>query len=186
MKRKIVLGIAGSSGSIYAKLLLDALSSYENVELGVVMSKNAIINWELELGPFSKDDYPCTFYEKMDFFAPFASGSAQYDAMVICPCSMGTIGRIAAGISNDLMTRSADVMLKENRKLILVPRETPFNLIHLDNLKSLTLAGARIIPAIPSFYSNPKTVEEVCQTVVDRILDHLQLENSSFRWGMTD
>ena len=183
MKRKIVIGIGGSSGSIYAKLLLDSLKIHEGLEIGVVMSKNAIINWEIELGPFDQKTYPFSWYESHDFFAPFASGSAQYEAMVICPSSMGLIGRLAAGISNNLMTRAADVMLKENRKLIVVPRETPFNLIHLENLKQLVLAGATIIPAIPSFYSKPKTVEEVCRTVVDRILDHLEIQNDSIRWG---
>lgn len=183
MKRKIVLGIAGSSGSIYAKLLMDALSKYDSIEVGVVMSPNAITNWNIEIGAFDKAQYPFTFYEINDFMAPFASGSAKFEAMVICPCSMGVLGRISSGLSNNLMTRAADVILKENRKLILVPRETPFNLIHLENMALLCRAGATIIPAIPSFYSKPDSVEAVCQTVVDRILDHLELDNASFRWG---
>lgn len=115
--------------------------------------------------------------------APFASGSARYDAMIVCPCSMGLMGRIAQGVSNDLTTRAADVMLKERRRLILVPRDAPYNLIHLENMRALTLAGAIICPASPSFYSRPQTIEEVAATVVDRVIDLAGLEISSYRWG---
>ena len=177
------MAIAGSSGSIYAKRLIDKLSSVENLEVGVIMSDNAIINWELEIGPFSPSDIPFTIYGKKDFFAPFASGSAGFKSMVVLPCSMGVLGRIAHGLSNDLMTRAADVILKEKRKLILVPRETPFNLIHIENMKMLTLAGATILPASPSFYSKPKTIEDVVDTVVDRVIDHLEIDLPSYRWG---
>lgn len=182
-KKKIVLAIAGSSGSIYAKRLIDKLSTVEGLEVGVIMSDNAIINWELEIGTFNASDIPFTIYGKKDFFAPFASGSAGFKYMVVLPCSMGVLGRIAHGISNDLMTRAADVILKERRKLILVPRETPFNLIHIENMKLLALAGATILPASPSFYSKPKTIEEVVDTVVDRVIDHLEIEMDSYRWG---
>ena len=118
-----------------------------------------------------------------DFFAPMASGSAGYDAMIICPCTMGTMGRIASGISSDLMTRAADVMLKERRKLILVPRETPLSLIHINNMKLLTEAGAIICPANPSFYSRPSTIGDLCLTVVDRVLTLTGLEIAGYRWG---
>jgi len=182
-KKKIVLAIAGSSGSIYAKRLIDKLSVVDNLEVGVILSDNAIINWELEIGPFNASDIPFTIYGKKDFFAPFASGSAGYKYMVVLPCSMGVLGRMAHGISNDLMTRAADVVLKERRNLILVPRETPFNLIHIENMKLLTLAGATILPASPSFYSKPKTIEEVVDTVVDRVIDHLDIKLDSYRWG---
>ncbi len=182
-KKKIVIAIAGSSGSIYAKRLMDKLSVVENLEVGVIMSDNAIINWELEIGPFKPSDIPFKIYGKKNFFAPFASGSAGYKYMVVIPCSMGVLGRMAHGLSSDLMTRAADVILKENRKLILVPRETPFNLIHIENMKLLSLAGATILPANPSFYSKPKTIEEVVDTVVDRIIDHLDLNLPSYRWG---
>ena len=121
--------------------------------------------------------------ENNDFFAPSASGSALIDAMVICPCSMGLLGRMAHGLSEDLITRSADVMLKERRKLIIVPRETPYNLIHLRNMTSLTEAGAIICPASPSFYSKPQTLEAAAQTVVDRVIDLIGLNHTSFRWG---
>jgi 4-hydroxy-3-polyprenylbenzoate decarboxylase len=151
--------------------------------IGVVMSDNAIYNWELEIGPWSKDEYPFTFYNKMDFMAPFASGSAKYEVMLVCPCSMGLLGRIAAGISTDLTTRAADVILKERRKLILVTREMPLSLIHIKNMETVTLAGGIICPATPSFYGQPTTIEEVAGTVIDRVLDLSGLEWHSFRWG---
>ena len=119
----------------------------------------------------------------MDFNAPFASGSAKYDTMIIIPCSMGTLGRIAHGISNDLISRAADVVLKERRKLIAVVRDTPFNLIHINNMKIVTEAGGIICPASPSFYSITKTIEEAAQTVVSRVLDLAGLEHESYRWN---
>jgi len=182
---KIVVAITGASGAIYAKCLLDSLvnmkDQYEAV--GVLMSDNAKIVWKTELGNTDYTNYPFDFYKKNDFNAPFASGSAQYNIMIVVPCSMGTLGRIAAGISDDLTTRAADVILKERRKLILVARETPYNLIHIKNMETVTLAGGIICPATPSFYSNPKTIEEVAYTVVHRIIDLAGLKNPSFRWG---
>ena len=182
---KIIVAIGGSSGSIYAKILLDRLKVIVNQTeaIGVVMSDNAIYNWELEIGPWSKDEYPFTFYNKMDFMAPFASGSAKYELMLVCPCSMGLLGRIAAGISTDLTTRAADVILKERRKLILVTREMPLSLIHIRNMETVTLAGGIICPATPSFYGKPSTIEEVAGTVIDRVLDLSGLDWQSFRWG---
>jgi 4-hydroxy-3-polyprenylbenzoate decarboxylase len=115
--------------------------------------------------------------------APFASGSAKYNTLIICPCSMGTLARIATGISNDLITRAADVILKERRKLILVTRDTPLSLIHINNMKTVTEAGAIICPATPSFYSKPQTIEEVAATVIDRVIDLAGLEQVSYRWG---
>ena len=182
---KIVIAITGASGSIYAKCLLDSLvkikDQYEAV--GIVMSDNAKIVWETELGNKDYTNYPFTFYNKNDFNAPFASGSAQYNVMVVVPCSMGTLGRIASGVSDDLTTRAADVILKERSKLILVARETPYNLIHIKNMETVTLAGGIICPATPSFYSNPQTIEEVAYTVVHRIIDLAGLKSPSFRWG---
>jgi len=182
---KIIVAIGGSSGSIYAKILLDRLKVIANQTeaIGVVMSDNAIYNWELEIGPWSKDEYPFTFYNKMDFMAPFASGSAKYEVMLICPCSMGLLGRIAAGISTDLTTRAADVILKERRKLIVVTREMPLSLIHIRNMETVTLAGGIICPATPSFYGKPSTIEEVAGTVIDRVLDLSGLDWKSYRWG---
>lgn len=184
--KKIVVGIGGSSGSIYAKVLLDRLSQIGPDQLervGVVMTKNAKFNWEYELNNRDYENYPFDFYEKSDFMAPFASGSAKYGVMIICPCSMGLMGRIAGGISNDLITRAADVILKERRRLILVPRDTPYNLIHINNMKAITEAGGIICPASPSFYSRPETVAEIAATVVDRVIDLAGLEIESYRWG---
>ncbi len=185
MKKKIVLAITGASGAIYAKLLLDKLQqlSAQIAEVGIVMSDNAKQVWQVELDNEDYKNYPFKFYSKYDFMAPFASGSARFDTMIIVPCSMGTLGRIAGGISDDLISRAADVVLKERRKLILVARDTPFNLIHIRNMQTVTEAGGIICPAIPSFYSKPKTIEELAMTVVNRIIDLTGLENESYRWG---
>ncbi len=185
MKRKIAIAITGASGSVYAKVLLDKIISLKSQisEVGIVMSDNAKDVWKHELGNTSYEGYDLRFFDKHDFNAPFASGSAGFDTLVICPCSMGTLGRIASGISNDLITRAADVILKERRKLILVARETPYNLIHINNMKIVTEAGGIICPATPSFYSLPKTIEEVAGTVVSRVVDLMELEDQSFRWG---
>ena len=182
---KIIIAITGASGAIYAKCLMDALVPLKDqyTALGVVMSDNAKIVWETELDNQDYNKYPFTFYQKNDFNAPFASGSAQYNIMFVVPCSMGTLGRIASGISDDLITRAADVVLKERRKLILVARETPYNLIHIKNMETITLAGGIICPATPSFYSKPKTMEELAMTVVNRMLDLAGMDNKSYRWG---
>jgi len=187
-KKKIVVGITGASGSIYAKLLLDNfIKLSDQIErVGVVMSDNAKEVWRFELGNENYNQYPFDFYQKMDFNAPFASGSAKFDTMIIIPCSMGTLGRIAHGISNDLISRAADVVLKERRKLIAVVRDTPFSLIHINNMKTVTEAGGIICPANPSFYSIPKSIEDVAQTVVSRVIDLAGLEQSSYRWNEAD
>ncbi len=186
MQHKIVVAITGASGSIYAKVLLDKLVLLSNqwTAVGVVMSKNAQDVWQTELGNDSYKDYPFQYFEKTDFMAPFASGSAKYNSMIVAPCSMGTLGRIANGISDDLVTRAADVILKERRKLILMVRDTPYNLIHIRNMETVALAGGIICPATPSFYSKPTTIEEVAATVVDRILDLVGLEQNTYRWGI--
>lgn len=183
--KKLVVAITGSSGSIYAKVLLDKLLRAQNQleAVGVVFSDNAKVNWELEIGPADLTPYPFRFYEKNDFYAPFASGSAKYDTMIVCPCSMGTLARIATGISNDLVTRAADVVLKERRRLILITRDTPLSLIHINNMKIVTEAGGIICPACPSFYSKPADLEEVAATVVDRVLDLAGLDSGGYRWG---
>ncbi len=185
MKKKIVLAIGGSSGAIYAKVLMDKVSQLQDQTeaVGVVMSDNAKYNWKLELGDEKYRDYPFDYYGKMDFMAPFASGSAQYDTMIVCPCSMGVMGRIACGLSTDLTTRAADVVLKERRRLILVPRDTPYSLIHINNMKIITEAGGIICPACPSFYSQPKNFEELAATVVDRALDLAGFSLDTYRWG---
>ena len=135
------------------------------------------------MGNQSYLNYPYRFFDKQNFNAPFASGSAKYNCMIIVPCSMGTLGRIASGVSDDLVTRAADVVLKERRKLILMVRETPYNLIHIKNMETVTLAGGIICPCSPSFYSQPTTIEAAAATVVDRALDLAGIDISSYRWG---
>ncbi len=185
VKHKIIVGITGASGSIYAKVLLKQLEALqEQIEhLAVVMSDNAKTVWKLELQDESYNNLPFDFYEKDDFMAPFASGSANYSALIICPCSMGTMSRIATGVSNDLVTRAADVMLKERKKLILVIRDTPYNLIHINNMKTITEAGGIICPASPSFYSNPDSFEALAKTVTSRVIDLVELDQQTYRWG---
>jgi 4-hydroxy-3-polyprenylbenzoate decarboxylase len=185
LKKKIVIAITGASGSIYADLLIRKLGLIKDQweQVSVVFSENAKTVWKTELGNEDFLNIPFPAYEKNDFNAPFASGSGQYDTMIIVPCSMGTIGRIAHGVSGDLITRAADVMLKERRKLICVARETPYNLIHIKNMELITLAGGIVCPATPSFYSNPQSVEEVASTVVDRIIDLAGMQIKTYRWG---
>lgn len=185
MGKKIVVGVTGASGSIYAKVLFDRLIELKDqvTEVGVVFSSNAREVWKLELGNSDFENLPFKVYESMDFMAPFASGSAKYETMIVCPCSMGTMARIASGVSNDLMTRAADVVLKERRKLILVPRDTPMSLIHINNMKTITEAGGIIAPASPSFYSKPADFEELAKTVVDRVLDLAGFDLDSYRWS---
>jgi len=182
---KIAIAVTGASGSIYAKVLLDKIVSLEAqfTEVSLVLSDNARDVWKYELGNKNYENYSFKLYDKNDFFAPFASGSAGYHTLIICPCSMGTLARIASGISNDLITRAADVILKERRKLILVTRDTPLSLIHINNMKTVTEAGGIICPATPSFYSLPKTIEEVAATVIDRVIDLAGIKNESYRWG---
>jgi 4-hydroxy-3-polyprenylbenzoate decarboxylase len=184
-KHKIIVAVTGASGAIYAKVLFEKLLSLNDQieKVGVLMSDNAKFVWKEELGNTDYKNYPFTFYDKMNFMAPFASGSANYGIMIICPSSMGTVGRIASGISNDLTTRAADVILKERRKLIIVARETPLSLIHINNMKSITEAGGIICPATPSFYSNPKTFDDMAATVVDRVLTLAGLHYDSYSWN---
>jgi len=184
MKKKIIVAITGASGAIYAKLLLNKLQQLSGQinEVAIVMSDNAKEVWRFELADETYNNYPYKFYAKNDFMAPFASGSAKFNTMVIVPCSMGTLGRIASGTSDDLITRAADVILKERRRLILVARDMPYNLIHIRNMQTITEAGGIICPAIPSFYSKPKTIEELAMTVVNRVIDLIGLENESYRW----
>ena len=183
--KKIAIAISGASGAIYAETLLKKLIAARSQwsELSVVMTENAKTVWQTELDNSSWKDLDAKFFATNDFSAPFASGSANYDTMIIVPCSMGILGRIAAGISNDLITRAADVILKERRKLLLVIRDTPYNLIHIRNMETVTLAGGIICPASPSFYSKPTTISEIASTVTDRVLDLAGFDISTFRWG---
>ncbi|HMC99493.1 MAG TPA: UbiX family flavin prenyltransferase, partial [Ferruginibacter sp.] len=185
LMQKIVVAITGASGAIYAKQLLEKLAALPDqwTEISVVMTDNAKTVWRVELGNDEYTKFPFKFYDKQDFNAAFASGSGRYDTMVIIPCSMGTLGRIAGGISNDLISRAADVMLKEKRRLVCVLRDTPYNLIHIRNMETVTLAGGIICPATPSFYSKPTSIEAVAATVVDRVLDLIKIDINTYRWG---
>jgi 4-hydroxy-3-polyprenylbenzoate decarboxylase len=181
---KIIVAISGASGSIYAKLLLDKLTVIKSQwsDLNIVITDNAKIVWQTELGKNDYNTYEATYFDKNDFMAPFASGSANFNIMIIVPCSMGTLARIASGLSNDLISRAADVILKERRKLICVVRETPYSLIHLRNMETITQAGGIICPASPSFYSKPQTLEEAAATVVDRVIQLAGLMIDSYSW----
>ena len=187
--RKIVVGITGASGAPYARRLLEILAPFAtsgDVELGIVLSSTAPQVWALEVGG-RIDDLGIKVWSGRDYRAPFASGSAGWDAMVIIPCSMGTLGRVAHGMSESLLTRAADVMIKERRQLILVPRETPLSVIHLENMLTLAKAGALVLPAMPSFYGKRETVNDMVDTVVARVLDHLGFDSSLIhRWGSND
>jgi 4-hydroxy-3-polyprenylbenzoate decarboxylase len=179
---KLVVAVGGASGSIYARRLLDVVTAQGGVEVGLCLSQAAQEVWRHELG--GEPEYPCRRWGLRDFSAPFASGSAGWEAMAVIPCSAGGLARIAHGLSEDLIGRAADVMLKERRKLVLVLRETPLSLVHLENMTAVTRAGAVVLPAAPSFYSRPRTVEALVDTVVARVLDHLGLPNQLMpRWG---
>lgn len=185
--KKIVVGVTGASGAPYARRLLTVLRDRAresgDVELACVLSPTARQVWTLECGD-APEDLGVPIHAPNSYAAPFASGSAGWHAMAIVPCSMGAAGRIAHGTSDSLLTRAADVMLKERRTLIVVPRETPMSIIHLENLLTLARAGALVLPASPSFYGKPRTVEQVLDTVVGRVLDHLGIEHDLvLRWG---
>jgi 4-hydroxy-3-polyprenylbenzoate decarboxylase len=188
MKRKIVVGITGASGAPYARRLLSLLEerarARDDVEVGVCLSQTAPEVWRLECGGDLRDAIRFPVWAARDYGAPFASGSAGWHAMAIVPCSMGTAARVAHGISDTLLTRAADVMLKERRTLVVVPRESPLSVIHLENLASLARAGALVLPAMPAFYGKPATLDDAVDTVVARILDHLGLDHDLVkRWG---
>ena len=184
MKRKIVVGITGASGAPYARRLLTVLRERKDVELGVCASRTAAEVWALECGGDLREAVGGQVWGISDYKAPFASGSAGWHAMAVVPCSMGTAARIAHGISDTLLTRAADVMMKERRTLVVVPRETPLSLVHLENLTQLVRSGAVVLPAMPSFYGKPATLDDAIDTVVGRVLDHLGLEHDILRrWG---
>ncbi|MEW6774631.1 MAG: UbiX family flavin prenyltransferase [Bacteroidota bacterium] len=184
--RKLVIAITGASGSLYAKLLMDELINHKKLfdEISVVMTSNAKEVWEYELKNKDYEKYPFKFWEQNNFYAPFASGSAGYTDMIICPCSTGMLGRIANGISNDLISRAADVMMKERKRLILVVREIPYNLIHLQNMLTLTQAGAIVCPASPSLYHLPNNINELLLSVVHRVLNLINIyPDKQYQWN---
>ncbi len=179
----IVVAVTAASGSIYARLLVESLAASEEVErIALVYSENARAVAEHE-GVAMPADAKIVEYSNSDLFASPASGSAAWDAMVVVPSSVGTVGRIAGGVSQTLIERAADVMLKERRRLVFVVRETPYSLVHLRNMVALTEAGAVIVPASPSFYSKPATVEELCRTVVERVVALLGVKAKHYEWG---
>jgi flavin prenyltransferase len=183
---KLVFGISGASGAPYAKRLLEHLRAMPEGrhQIELVLSRTAEQVWSHECGGNPRElGYPV--YEGRDYSAPFASGSARYDAMLVLPASMSSIARIAHGVSDDLLTRAADVMLKERRRLVLVPREAPYSAIHLENMLQVTRAGAVVLPASPSFYGRPASLDDAMDSVLARVLDLLGIEHDlSRRWGL--
>ena len=184
--KKIVVAITGASGMIYAERLLNHLKTAELKsqlsEVAIVISENVNGILKNELPDTKLTDFGFKVFKNNDFYVPFASGSSAYDLLIIIPCSMGTLGRIAAGVSENLIGRTADVMLKERKKLILVTREMPLSLIHINNMKTVTEAGGIICPASPTFYNKPQTIKELADTVIERILDLAGFEIGAKRW----
>lgn len=180
---KIIVAVTAASGAIYARLTLEALLRSGAVgEITLIYSDHApeVVEYEGECMP---QDERITVCRNDDMFAPPASGSASFDAMIVVPCSAGTLGRIASGVSQTLIERAADVMLKERRPLVLALREAPYSLIHLRNMETVTECGAVIIPASPSFYSRPKSIEALCSTVVERIVHHAGVDAEHYEWN---
>ena len=180
---KIIVAITGASGGVYARLCLEQLLQAEEVEqIALIVSDTAHKVLEFEGVELPKSE-KIVCYNNDDMFSPVASGSAAYDARVVVPASMGSVGRIASGVSLSLIERAADVMLKERRRLVCVVRETPYSLIHLRNMTTLTEAGAIILPASPSFYSHPSNIEELAATLTERVLAHAGLDLPHYEWG---
>lgn len=186
--KRIIVAVTGASGAVYARLLMESLfrlPADQLAEIALVISANgwAVADYEKVSIPGNQADGRVKRFENTDMFAAPASGSAGYDAMVVIPCSMGTVGRIASGTSGDLISRAADVMLKERRQLILVTRETPFSTIHLRNMAALSECGAVVMPASPSFYSHPEDIAALCMTVVERVVSMLGFDVAHYSWG---
>ena len=180
--KNIIVAVTAASGAIYALLTVEALLHSGQVgRSALIYSTHAAEVAEYE-GVALPVDERIDRYPNDDMFAPPASGSARFDAMIVVPCSAGTLGRIASGVSQTLIERAADVMLKERRPLVLAVREAPYSLIHLRNMTAVTECGAVVVPASPSFYSRPQTVEELCGTVVERILVHAGIDAPHYEW----
>ena len=185
--KKIIVAVTGASGAIYARKIVERLVQVDELEhIALIFSRNgqAVARYEGETVP--TDDPRVEIFDNDDMFAAPASGTADYEAMIVVPCSMGCAGRIAGGISGDLISRAADVMLKERGRLILVVRETPLSTIHLRNLTALSECGAVILPASPSFYSHACNIEELCDTVAERIMKAAGLPGDRYRWNGGD
>ncbi|MGV8074909.1 MAG: UbiX family flavin prenyltransferase [Syntrophobacteraceae bacterium] len=175
-KRLIVVGVTGASGASYSRSLLRILAQ-EGFEVCLVASRAGKLVYELEIGiPLEKDLSPgIKLYDEKDFTAPFASGSFPVEGMVVVPCTMGSLAAIANGLSQNLIHRAADVCLKERRRLVIVPRETPLSRIHLGNMLKVCEAGGTVLPAMPGFYHHPESVEDLINFVVARILEQFQI-----------
>ncbi len=184
-KQKLIIAVTGASGAVYAKNLVEKveLLDHQIEECCLIFSEVSRQVWEYELEESFPKKFTFPVYDTGDFFSPVASGSSGYTKMIICPCSMGTLGRIASGIADDLIARAADVMLKERKSLILVPRETPFNNIHLSNMQKITNVGGTIMPASPGFYSRPASIHEMVSHFTDRLLSVAGFNLNSFKWG---
>ncbi|WP_456325153.1 UbiX family flavin prenyltransferase [Desulfonauticus submarinus] len=183
-QKKIIIAITGASGVIYGLKLVETLNQYKNISTFVIISNAGKKVLDLEIPNWKQKFSKYNLYSENQLEAPMASGSWQHNGMVIIPCSMATLGHIAMGIGNNLIHRAADVCLKEEKKLILVPRETPLNLIHLKNMMQLKQAGATILPPCPNFYTKPKTISDLINQLIAKVLDHLQIKhNLSPRWG---
>ncbi len=182
--QRVVLGVTGASGSIYAQQLLVMLSAHERVgEVVLVMSDNGKRVWNYELGALPQESAKVRFEDNHNLFADVASGSVRAMGMIIAPCSMSTLGRIAHGVGDNLICRAADVMLKERRPLVVIPREMPLSLIHIESMRQLTLAGGIVCPASPTFYGRPQNIGDAVRTVAERTLDLMGLDIPAQRWG---
>ena len=180
---KLILGITGASGAIYAKRIIEILSEKKLAEqVKIVFTDAGRQVWNHEISDMKISEIPFEVYDNKNFFVDIASGSSNYDTMIVCPCSMGTMAKIANGIADNLLTRTADVMLKENKKLIIVPREMPYNLTHIKNMEKLFLNGAKICPASPSFYSLPKNIDDMINSVVQKVLNLADIDVSFYQW----
>ncbi|OQX82106.1 MAG: 3-octaprenyl-4-hydroxybenzoate carboxy-lyase [Bacteroidetes bacterium 4484_276] len=184
MTMKIVVGVTGASGAIYAKALINKINAHPELvqRCDVIFSDQARKVWEHELNNSGFDHFPNKLWPNNTFFAPFASGSSDFDVLIVCPCTMGTMAKIASGLANDLISRAADVMLKEHRKLILVTRETPLNLLHINNMKAITEAGGIILPANPSYYNRPTSIDELIDSLINKILSVAGLNKFRNNW----
>ena len=180
---KLILGITGASGAIYAKRIIEILSKRKLAgKIKIVFTDAGKQVWTHEIKDMKISEIPFEVYDNKNFFVDIASGSSGYDAMIVCPCSMGTMAKIANGIADNLLTRAADVMLKENKKLIIVPREMPYNLTHIKNMEKLFLNGAKICPASPSFYSLPGSIDDLVNSVVQKVLNLAGFDVSFYQW----
>ncbi|TCS79351.1 UbiX family flavin prenyltransferase [Pectinatus cerevisiiphilus] len=184
-KRRIVVGITGASGSVYALKFLQVLQD-TGIEAHLVVTHSAetVLQHECRIVPKELLQYAHTLYNVDDIGAAIASGSFLYEAMVVIPCSMRTVGAVASGIADNLLTRAADVTIKEGRTLVMVPRETPFSPIHLENMLKLSRIGVRILPACPGFYHNPQSIDDLVKIMVGKVCDQLHIEHKLFkRWS---